>query len=369
MKIFQVRPGSYNTLLRGKRLSQQFWTDQQAKVERARLNWVKLNQKTLRADRYQGLVDAKDNGDLASSGNRIILAPSITGSPRWYVERTQDALALVARRGKPTLFITVTCNIKWPEIQESLYPGETAFDRPDICARVFKRKIELLLDLIVDKKIFGGVVWWVYTIEWQKRKGLPHMHLLVTLEDVPKSPREVDELVSAEIPDPSNTRLYKAVLDHMIHGPCGLLHPNSPCMQSIGESTVKICKKDFPKEFAKETKLVDMAFPVYRRRQKEDGGREAVIGKHMDTVVDNRWVVPYNPYLLLKLDCHVNVILVTSGPLSPKYLYKYQFKGPDRVLMRVQGQQTDEVEEFVTGRYISASESVWKLQDIPIHGR
>ena len=123
-----------------------------------------------------------------------------------------------------------------------------------------------MIEDIEDKQIFGGVVWWVYTIEWQKRMGLPHIHLLVTLEDVPKSPLEVDELVTAEIPDPSNTRLHKAVLDHMIHGPCGQLHPNSPCMEPLGDSNVKICKKDYPKDFAKDTMMIDMAFPVYRRR-------------------------------------------------------------------------------------------------------
>ena len=89
------------------------------------------------------------------------------------------------------------------------------------------------IEEIVKKEIFGEVTWFTWCIEWQKRKGLPHRHLLVCLKDVPRSPEEVDRIISAEIPDPSNAQLYKAVMDHMVHGPCGPLDPKSPCMKSV----------------------------------------------------------------------------------------------------------------------------------------
>ena len=41
--------------------------------------------------------------------------------------------------------------------------------------------------------------------------------------------------------------------------------------------------------------------------------------------MDNRWVVPYNKYLALKYQCHINVELC----LTVKYLYKYVYKGYD----------------------------------------
>ena len=72
---------------------------------------------------------------------------------RWYTEKLHDAMAMVRRFGKPTLFITVTCNTNWPEIQGSLYPGETPYDRPDICARVFNRKFLLLLKDLGENKV------------------------------------------------------------------------------------------------------------------------------------------------------------------------------------------------------------------------
>lgn len=53
--------------------------------------------------------------------------------------------------------------------------------RPDICARVFNIKKNYLIDLIVKQKCFGEVAAYVYVIEFQKR-GLPHIHMLVTLK-------------------------------------------------------------------------------------------------------------------------------------------------------------------------------------------
>ncbi len=52
-------------------------------------------------------------------------------------------------------------------------------------------------------------------------------------------------------------------------------------------------------------------------------------------VFDNRWVVPYNPYLTMRYQCHINVE-VCSSITTMKYLYKYVYKGHDRALAMVQ---------------------------------
>ena len=47
--------------------------------------------------------------------------------------------------------------------------------------------------------------------------------------------------------------------------------------------------------------------PLYRRRSPEDGGKtfkKYVRGQA--TVIDNRYVVPYNAYLLLRYNAHIN---------------------------------------------------------------
>ena len=50
--------------------------------------------------------------------------------------------------------------------------------------------------------------------------------------------------------------------------------------------------------------------------------------------LDNTWVVPYNPILLMRYNCHINVEVCNSIKCA-KYLYKYVFKGHDRVLASI----------------------------------
>ena len=67
---------------------------------------------------YSGLKDAILRGDTnpITVGKRIILPSSFTGSPRYMVQNYQDAMAICRSAGYPDLFITFTCNPKWPEI-------------------------------------------------------------------------------------------------------------------------------------------------------------------------------------------------------------------------------------------------------------
>jgi hypothetical protein len=62
-----------------------------------------------------------------------------------------------------------------------------------------------------------------------------------------------------------------------------------------------VCTQRYPKEFQVQTVMEDEGFPKYRRC---NNGRVVDKGGF---VFDNRWVVPYNSYLLLKYKCHINV--------------------------------------------------------------
>ncbi len=201
------------------------------------------------------------------------------------------------------------------------------------------------------------------------------------------------------------------VKDHMIHGPCGIhshallkfnekanlppapsiflkhaCNPAAPCMKN------KKCSKGFPKEFREFTEEDKNGFPLYRRR----APRQLPLGCGMaikkvngkEVVVDNRWVVPYNPNLLLCLglsifyifvifwfrwwwsfphpfsctqpnfhhNSHLNVE-VSAQIENVKYLHKYLVKMPDRaeVAMQLAEQDLDETRVFLDGRYISTS--------------
>ena len=76
-------------------LAQQYAVDLWAKIEARRLDWVKRNQKSLRAEKYQGLMDAVHAGDNNDVGVKIILPSTIYGSPRFNCEAFQDAMAIV----------------------------------------------------------------------------------------------------------------------------------------------------------------------------------------------------------------------------------------------------------------------------------
>ena len=137
-----------NPILCGKSLTQQYVVDQFAKIELSHLNYIKNNQKEMRAELYNGLKDAvtkNDGENIGKIGEKVILPSSFISGDRFMHQHYQDAISLLRRFGKPHLFITMTTNPDWREIKENLRPGEKAIDRPDIVARVFKLKKQQLI--------------------------------------------------------------------------------------------------------------------------------------------------------------------------------------------------------------------------------
>jgi len=314
---------------------------------------------------YQGVVDAVHAGDSSKSvGRRIVLPSSFTGGPRQMYQLYQDAMTIVNHFGKPDLFITFTCNPKWPEIIRELLPNQNVADRPDLTARVFHVKLRELLKDLCDRHWLGRVIAYIYVIEFQKR-GLPHAHILLVLapEDKLQTTDDYDSIVSAEIPDPEIYPLaYETVTTTMMHGPCGVMNPNAPCMKD------GICQKHYPKSFQESTKESNNGYPIYRRR---DNGR--FIETRTGIRLDNRWVVPHNVRLINKYNAHINVEICNSI-LAVKYLYMYVYKGHDRATITLQQTSTesepiDEVKMYLDARYISASESIWRIFHYKMHGR
>ncbi|GMF62025.1 unnamed protein product [Phytophthora fragariaefolia] len=94
------------------------------------------------------------------------------------------------------------------------------------------------------------------------------------------------------------------------------------------------CTKGFPKPLLEVTQANLDGFPLYRRRRREPG---VLIFKdrQYDNETVNQWVGPYNAYLCQKYDCHINVeVCTTIGAI--KYLYKYVYKGSDRVALTIE---------------------------------
>src|SRR5688572_18262244 len=172
---------------------------------------------------------------------------------------------------------------------------------------------------------------------------------------------KINRSVCAEIPDLHlEPKLYEIVMKSMIHGPCGLLNPKSPCMEN------NICTKNFPKQFQHETIFNVNGYPLYRRRP----GLEAPVGQF---TVDNRYVVPYNKFLTMRYNCHINVESCQSVK-SIKYIFKYIYKGYDCASVVFQdGNETnfihDEIRQYLDARYVSAPEAMWRLLENSMHDR
>ena len=353
-----------NYLLFYGQLLSQFMTDMYARSENERLRFLRFNQKKLRASEYIHLQDALEGEKDPSSIGRIFLPSSFTGGKRYMQDKTQDAMTYVRELGKPSLFITMTCNPKCAEIQSAMFPGQRAQERHDIVARVMQLKITRLIQLLTVENIFGPTSAHMLTIEWQKR-DLPHGHKIVWLKTV-LSAAQIDLVISAELPDPdTDPELHRAVLAHMIHGPCGEDGFRQDCIKD-GK-----CERDYPKPYVSETVSERPGFPLYRRRSPEEGGREATIQKRGKSYrVTNADVVPYNPYLLRAFDCHLNVEVCQSVD-GIKYITKYINKGSDQAVFGFAkaGEEGDEIKQYQTARYIGSNEACWRTFGFPIHHR
>ena len=199
----------------------------------------------------------------------------------------QDAVAIAHHYHGFDLFITFTSNPRWEAITSELLPGQTTADRPDLVVRVFNMYKDALLHDIANNNIFRHTHARVHSIEFQKR-GLPHMHLLLSLfpRHKPSTPAKVDSVIRASWPDPHQEPiLFDIVKRCMVHGPCGRTFPHAPCMKD-GK-----CSKGFPKPYQLHTLMTTEGYPTYAR---PPDGRSYEVGGF---AADNRWIVPYNPYL------------------------------------------------------------------------
>jgi hypothetical protein len=88
-------------------------------------------------------------------------------------------------------------------------------------------------------------------------------------------------------------------------------------------------------------------------------------------ILDNRSVVPYNASLIMKYNAHVNIEFCNKSNCI-KYLFKYITKGVDRVIASIQSgsnEEVDEIKQFYDCRYLSPSESIWRIYGFDIHHR
>jgi hypothetical protein len=125
----------------------------------------------------------------------------------------------------------------------------------------------------------------------------------------------------------------------------------------------------YPHPFCDATLQGKDSYPVYRRR--DDGRKQKVHGHDLD----NRWVVPYNPYLLRLFNCHINVEACGSIK-AVKYLFKYIYKGHDRASVTVREADKednkgniDEIKQYMDARWVTPPEALWRIYGFDISDR
>ena len=116
-------------------------------------------------------------------------------------------MCYVRKFGRPSLFITMTCNPGWKEITDEMLPKQTAQHRPDLIARVFNLKRKELIKQLTKHCIFGKTIVFLCSIEWQKR-GLLHAHILVWLSaEHSIHADDINAAISAELLDPNSDKV------------------------------------------------------------------------------------------------------------------------------------------------------------------
>jgi hypothetical protein len=276
-------------------LFNEWCVDMWSRTEDEKLNLIKSsNQKQAMRKDIEG-QGPKHSG-------RVKLPKSHVGSTRWKQCQLADTWALMTTHGKPTFFITFTCNSQWNEITKHLKPGQTAADRLDITVRVFNAKLKQFKKRLREK--WGHRIYEIGVIEYQDR-GYPHAHILLKLEeDASWTPAEMDYFIQASMPPHTRTRARELTRKFMTHSPdkCKKKHKNGTCYYGYCENGGKdLC-------FCTHVEA-DTGYVVHKRLNEED-----------------RWVVPTNWDLLEEFECHINIEFAYSVNVI-KYLFKYLSKG------------------------------------------
>lgn len=106
----------------------------------------------LRANLYQEIMDHISVDDTTPNGRLILLPSSFTISSRYMQGLYQDAMAIVRKYGKPGMFVTITCKLKWEEISAALLLGLVPLYCFDLCCSVFRQKLKAMVTLSTRRK-------------------------------------------------------------------------------------------------------------------------------------------------------------------------------------------------------------------------
>ena len=267
-----------------------------------------------------------------------------------------NALAIVSELGRPTVFITLTCDMKWPEIEEQLLPYQTAYDREDVVNRVFKRRLSKFMHNLRARKYFGKdtCIYIMHVIEYQHR-GAPHAHIVAQLTYGPSHENEnecitwIDEHIHIVTPtitlessseDIHYVDLVTKFQQHKCYSnkkPGGCQAPDGSCSRHY-DKVVPTLKTSF-----------DISgFPIYARPEEKDFK-----------------TVPHNRLILLDWEAHLNVEF-SGKTYTVVYQYSYLFKGRQQerhelLTRNPDVSPDDEITLYLRARMLCAFDAMWRV--------
>ena len=255
-----------------------------------------------------------------------IVPTTLTGSHSYWASKLLDLLALSRILGKPSFFIPLTQNDKWPDIQNHIIngPGPTQppmdihseFELHDIhpsrdfsveTVTAYSNRVRLFNKEVISNPSgpLGTVIDWWDRKDFQSR-GAIHNHMVVWCKEgtVP------DNVVCAEVPrgatdNPSMNSLKSYVRRLQMHR-CR----KDKCFLDSRGRPLKKCKYSFP-------------YPVQEEEGLNKAGNHLLPRRHCD---EDTLVIPYNQQLLYLWGAHMNIQNVTESGWE-MYLAKYVAKG------------------------------------------
>ena len=91
------------------------------------MQWHKINQDLFGIAQNENGNNVDDEND--DTETKTFLPQSFHGSRRHLRMLATNALTIVSEMGRPTIFLTLTCNIHWTEIEDQLLDGQTAYGK------------------------------------------------------------------------------------------------------------------------------------------------------------------------------------------------------------------------------------------------
>ena len=337
------------------RVQEQWLLDSFSRAEGIRAAQIACNDNVLSARKKRmatstQLANLGSFSNAHSVGRHWNIPATITQSPGYLRQKIQDGMAVISRKGNPTLFITITMNPKCNEVNQAMRDYVCQMDttpptdpllRSSILVRVFWAKLKKFEDLLRNGSFFGKKTIWIQRCcEFQKR-GLIHAHIMLRLEgEQPITPDDVDKLVCARrwIQEKCPLGLNGGCVDEStLCQACKLRILVTSLMTHSCTKKTGGCRDSGSRKKPNQLQLVDprvcaKGFP-----------KPTIASTYYSS--DGRWcykrgpedmnVVPYNPAILLALECHANVEVVT-GLGCAAYIQKYQSKLPPSVNARLQ---------------------------------